>query len=461
MSASQPQSSESKPEPKDTVGSAAGEPGGAQVSYPSRRARREAEAAAAEAQVQNAAAAKASVKGQAGSKRVGNRRAPSGAPVPVPTNERPSVALPAAALWGKDIPTSPDTTTSTSLAGSNTEPTATLPFPDTHVPVPAETPQLTDESAPVLVSPDVPVPVAALDAPNVKVTPGAALKLRAGRDLPAAVGVGLGLLALVLFGLLLLPLAFLAIVVGFGVVGVWEVNRALELRGIAVPVIPVFIGAVAIPVSAYFSGSEGLLFAFAASAATVLIYRTLDPAEGSARSVFAGVFVLAWIPFMISFALVVLHGSLGTGDAPLAVGLAPGRGSLLVAVMLLLVVANDTFGYLVGAFLGKHPMAPKISPKKSWEGFAGSIGGAIIVAVLCAIFLLHLPWWIGLILAVGMVAAATAGDLAESMVKRELGIKDMGNILPGHGGVMDRLDSILFGSPMAFLLFAVMGLLPG
>jgi phosphatidate cytidylyltransferase len=122
--------------------------------------------------------------------------------------------------------------------------------------------------------------------------------------------------------------------------------------------------------------------------------------------------------------------------------------------MLLLVVSNDTFGYLVGASLGKHPMAPKISPKKSWEGFAGSIGGAMLIVILACIFILDKPLWVGVVLAVGLVAASTAGDLAESMVKRELGIKDMSSILPGHGGVMDRLDSIVFASPVAFVLFS-------
>jgi len=130
-------------------------------------------------------------------------------------------------------------------------------------------------------------------------------------------------------------------------------------------------------------------------------------------------------------------------------------GAWQIATLLLLVVANDTFGYLVGASLGKHPMAPKISPKKSWEGFAGSIGGATAVGVIAAVFLLDKPWWVGVALAVGMVAAATAGDLSESMVKRELGIKDMSSILPGHGGVMDRLDSIVFASPVAFILYSI------
>jgi phosphatidate cytidylyltransferase len=119
-------------------------------------------------------------------------------------------------------------------------------------------------------------------------------------------------------------------------------------------------------------------------------------------------------------------------------------------------VSNDTFGYIVGASFGKHPMAPKISPKKSWEGFAGSVAGAMIIGVLACVLILDKPWWVGLVLATGMVAASTAGDLAESMVKRELGVKDMSSILPGHGGVMDRLDSIVFAAPVAYVLFALL-----
>jgi phosphatidate cytidylyltransferase len=129
-------------------------------------------------------------------------------------------------------------------------------------------------------------------------------------------------------------------------------------------------------------------------------------------------------------------------------------GAWQIVTLLLLGVSNDTFGYLVGASLGTHPMAPKISPKKTWEGFGGSIAGAMVIGVLACLFVLDKPWWVGAVLAVGMVAAATAGDLAESMVKRELGIKDMSSILPGHGGVMDRLDSIVFASPVAFILFS-------
>ncbi|CAI3795292.1 phosphatidate cytidylyltransferase [Pseudarthrobacter sp. MM222] len=277
---------------------------------------------------------------------------------------------------------------------------------------------------------------------------------KAGRNLPAATAVGLGMLLVVLGGLLFLPLGFALVVTTFAVFGVWEIFRALEAAGTRLPIIPVMVGTVAMPLAAYFGGSESLLFAMLLSSVAILLWRSLEGAAGSARSIFAGVFTLAWVPFLISFAVLPLHAT--GGQTP--VGLWPGgfipQGAWQVATLLLLVVSNDTFGYLVGASLGKHPMAPKISPKKTWEGFAGSIAGAMVIGVLASLLVLDKPWWVGAVLAVGMVAAATAGDLAESMVKRELGIKDMSSILPGHGGVMDRLDSIVFASPVAFILFS-------
>ena len=278
---------------------------------------------------------------------------------------------------------------------------------------------------------------------------------KAGRNLPAAVVVGLAMLFAVLGGLLLLPLAFVAVTTTFAIFGVWEIYRALEANGTRMPIIPVMTGTVAMPFAAYLGGIESLLFAMLLSSVAVLLWRSIESAAGSANSIFAGVFTLGWVPFFISFAVLPLHAA--GGATPL--GLWPGgtvpHGAWQVAVMLLLVVSNDTFGYLVGASLGKHPMAPKISPKKSWEGFAGSVAGAMVIGVLASLFLLDKPWWVGVILAVGLVAASTAGDLAESMVKRELGIKDMSSILPGHGGVMDRLDSIVFASPVAFVLYGL------
>ncbi len=277
---------------------------------------------------------------------------------------------------------------------------------------------------------------------------------KAGRNLPAATAVGLGMLLVVLGGLLLLPLGFVLVVTTFAIFGVWEIFRALEASGTRLPIIPVMVGTVAMPLAAYFGGQESLLFAMLLSSVAVLLWRSLEGAAGSARSIFAGVFTMAWVPFLISFAVLPLHTSGGeTPVGPWPDGVVP-PGAWQIATLLLLVVSNDTFGYLVGASLGKHPMAPKISPKKTWEGFSGSIAGAMVIGVLASIVVLDKPWWVGAVLAVGMVAAATAGDLAESMVKRELGIKDMSSILPGHGGVMDRLDSIVFASPVAFILFS-------
>lgn len=280
---------------------------------------------------------------------------------------------------------------------------------------------------------------------------------KAGRDLPAAITVGVILLVLVIGSLLFYPVAFVALATVFACAGVWEVTRAVAGRGIKAPLTPVMVGALAMPSAAYFAGSEGLLFALVASAGATVLWRSLDPEPGAIKSILAGLFSLMWIPFLLSFVFLMLRSDNGA-TLGMTLDLAHlNPGVVQVIIMLLLVVANDTFGYLVGVLFGKHPMAPKISPKKSWEGFAGSLGGATLVAIPATVFLLDQHWWVGLALAIGMVFAGTGGDFAESMVKRELGVKDMSNLLPGHGGVMDRLDSILFAAPVAYAIFTVLG----
>ncbi|GHD07714.1 phosphatidate cytidylyltransferase [Zhihengliuella salsuginis] len=264
---------------------------------------------------------------------------------------------------------------------------------------------------------------------------------RAGRNLPAAIAVGLILLAVVLAGLFLFPVAFVATVAVFGVFGCWEVARALNVADVDVPLVPLAAGSVALPFAAHYGGAEALGFGVAGTVVLIVLWRLIEGGSGVVKSITASTGVFLWVPFLMSFAVLLF---------------AQEKGPFMVATMLLLVVANDTFGYLVGAFFGKHAMAPKISPKKSWEGFAGSIAGATLVAIGAAVFLLEVPWWVGVPLAVATVAAATTGDLSESMVKRELGIKDMSNLLPGHGGVMDRLDSIVFAAPAAYLMAVVL-----
>lgn len=269
----------------------------------------------------------------------------------------------------------------------------------------------------------------------------AAKPSKAGRNLPAAISVGLLMLGAVLVGLFWFPLALLAMVVLLAALGSWEVARATSQARVHVPVLPLYFAALLLPGAAYFGGLEALGFAYAGSLLVIVLSRILEGLKNAAPSIMASIFIISWIPLLLSFAILLL---------------ADENGTWLIATALLLVVANDTFGYIVGVLFGKHPMAPKISPKKSWEGFAGSVAGAIVIGVLAAHYVLDMPWWAGSILAVFTVIAATTGDLSESMVKRELGIKDMSNLLPGHGGVMDRLDSVLFAIPLVYLVSHLM-----
>lgn len=328
---------------------------------------------------------------------------------------------------------------------------------------PAAEPVLEQAPEPVSAAQVTGLPVIPVPEGPIAPMPATAVALKAprtpkaGRDLPAAITVGVSLLILVIGSLLFYPVAFVAVATLFVCVGSWEVHRAIAAKGISAPLVPVMAGALAMPASAYFAGAEGLMFALAASSAAVLLWRAVESAQGAVKSIMSGIFILIWVPFLLSFVFLMLRSEFGsTTELTLDLG-AINPGVIQVLIMLLLVVANDTFGYLVGVLFGKHPMAPKISPKKSWEGFAGSLAGATLVAIPATVFLLDQHWWVGLALAIGLVMAGTAGDFAESMVKRELGIKDMSNLLPGHGGVMDRLDSILFAAPVAYAIFTVLG----
>ena len=122
-----------------------------------------------------------------------------------------------------------------------------------------------------------------------------------------------------------------------------------------------------------------------------------------------------------------------------------------VMTFVVLVSCNDTFGYIVGVLIGKHPLAPKISPKKSWEGLAGSLIFTVAGGVLAFTYIMELQWWIGIIVGLMIVFTATCGDLIESAMKRDLALKDMGSLLPGHGGMLDRLDSVLISAPALWL----------
>lgn len=274
--------------------------------------------------------------------------------------------------------------------------------------------------------------------PMVPVPP-AERRGRAGRNLKAAFGVGVSLGAVILLTLYTWKVAFVGVVAIAIVLGLWELANALGAARIRVPVVPVVIGAVAMLVAAYTGGPEPLLVALAITVLGVLAWRLPEGRDGFVRDVTAGMFAAVYVPFLAGFAVLLLR---------------PDDGPDRVVVFILVTVLSDVGGYVAGVLLGRHPMAPRVSPKKSWEGFVGSIvfsavGGAVVV-----------PWLVdgsraeGVAIGVALMLAATLGDLGESMIKRDLDIKDMGQLLPGHGGIMDRLDSLLPAAPVAFLLLA-------
>ncbi|GAA4108432.1 hypothetical protein GCM10022415_01050 [Knoellia locipacati] len=262
-------------------------------------------------------------------------------------------------------------------------------------------------------------------------------KTKAGRDLPAAIGVGVGLAALVIASLAFHRELFLPVLVVAIVLGAWEMRRAVRQAGVDVPFVPVVIGAVSMLLSAYYRGPEALVLTFGLTCIGILVWRVADGLDGAMRDISGALFVALYPCFLGGFASLLL---------------APEDGHLRIIYFILVTVASDIGGYAFGVFLGKHPMAPSLSPKKSWEGFAGSAFTCAVVGALGLTFLLDGVWWQGAVIGVVVAAAATIGDLIESSIKRDLGIKDMGTLLPGHGGLMDRLDSLVVCIPVVWAL---------
>jgi phosphatidate cytidylyltransferase len=281
-------------------------------------------------------------------------------------------------------------------------------------------------------SPLEPVPMQAVPPPE--------RRTRAGRNLWAAVGVGLALGVVVLVALYVWKPAFVAVILAAAVLGVWELTHAFAADRIRVPVVPLAVGAAAIVVSAYAGGSEAMLVALALTVLAVMLWRAPENPKGYVRDVTASTFAALYVPFLAGFAALMLRDD---------------DGADRVVVFIALVVLSDVGGYVAGVLFGRHPMAPTVSPKKSWEGLGGSAlfwaaGGAATFPTL----LDGAAAWQGALVGLAVMVTATLGDLGESMIKRDLGIKDMGSLLPGHGGIMDRLDSLLPAAPVAYLLFS-------
>jgi phosphatidate cytidylyltransferase len=262
---------------------------------------------------------------------------------------------------------------------------------------------------------------------------------RAGRNLPVAVGMGLAMGGLVLGTLYASKPVFLGVMIVGIVIGMYEFTRALSVKDMSAPFIPLAAGATAILITSYVSGRHAMTAAMLFTIPLLIAWRVPRGSDGFVADLSSSLLALLYVGFLAGFAGLMLAAD--DGDR---------RMTCFVAT----VVASDVGGYAAGVLFGKHLMAPRISPKKSWEGLAGSILMCALLGYILCTTLLHTSWWQGVVFGLAVVVSATLGDLGESMMKRDLGIKDMGTLIPGHGGILDRLDSLLPTAPVAWAVLA-------
>jgi phosphatidate cytidylyltransferase len=274
----------------------------------------------------------------------------------------------------------------------------------------------------------------------------------AGRSLSKSIAVGLLLGGAFLLSVLIYKELFMVLAAAAAGIGAWELSTALRIKGWYVPRVPSVVGAVLIMPAAFYGGAEAQWLVSLATVAALIIWRTahllwerrqapMQAFLSTLRDFAASAFVVIYLPLMTSFGILLLRR--------------PEDGALWVIAYVATVSMIDTMGYLVGRKLGKHQMAPGVSPKKSIEGLMASIIAGTATSFAFVIWGFNGAWWQALLFAAVMLLAAVFGDLAESLIKRDLGVKDMSSLLPGHGGMMDRLDSILPASLIAYLFASI------
>jgi phosphatidate cytidylyltransferase len=268
-----------------------------------------------------------------------------------------------------------------------------------------------------------------------------------GRSLSKSVAVGLLLGAVFLLSVLIYKELFMALAAAAAGAGAWELSTALRLKGWYVPRVPAVVGSILIMPATFYGGAELQWLLSLAIVAALILWRTVHllwearetPSQAIAhtlRDYAASAFVVIYLPLMTSFTMLLLRRA---------------DGAAWIITFVVTVSMIDTAGYLVGRKLGRHKLAPGVSPKKTWEGLLASISAGVLTALVFTKVFWNFDWWIGVVLAAGLLLAAVFGDLAESLIKRDLGVKDMSSLLPGHGGVMDRLDSILPSALITYL----------
>lgn len=259
-----------------------------------------------------------------------------------------------------------------------------------------------------------------------------AINKKAGRKLLPSIAISFLLLGLIFGSIYIAPLLFFALIWTVIMIGIKEITSAYQMGGIKLPSIVLMIAATVLLVATWNGNTQGL--AVSAGLVVPILMITLliiSQADFIKRSTSA-VFIIFYLAFLGGFILLLANH--------------PDGGTRIFALVAL-IACNDTFAYIAGVLIGKHKLAPSISPKKSWEGLIGGgiaavVGGAIIFSLL-----FESAWYVGALVGLMTVVTATCGDLIESAIKRDLAIKDMSNLLPGHGGMMDRLDSALFTAP--------------
>lgn len=272
-----------------------------------------------------------------------------------------------------------------------------------------------------------------------------------GRSLSKSVAVGLFLAGLFLASILIYKELFILLAIAATAVGAWELSTALRTKGWYVPRVPAVVGSVIIMPATYFGGPVLQWLVSLGIVAALILWRTVhllwerrkanfQTVLDTIRDFGAAAFLVIYLPLTLSFTMLLLRRD---------------DGAYWVLAFVTTVALIDSAGYLFGRVFGKHKLAPGVSPKKTWEGLLASILIGTLSAVSFTVFLLGGQWWVGLILAAGIILAAVFGDLAESLIKRDLGIKDMSKLLPGHGGMMDRLDSLLPSALMTYLVMVV------
>jgi phosphatidate cytidylyltransferase len=267
-----------------------------------------------------------------------------------------------------------------------------------------------------------------------------AINKKAGRKLIPSIIVGLGLLAIIFTTMAFVPILFAAFVLIAVLLALHELSSAFNAREIKVNFAQLLIATSAMITSAWFAGLPGLAISFVASVIFLLFLQLLRGTEGFVKNATGTAFALMYPGFVSGFIFLLARS---------------GDGFAYICVLVFIVGLNDTFAYLTGVLIGKHPMAPKISPKKTWEGFIGGLLFCSIGTALTFDYFLERDYWIGALAGIAGVLAATVGDLIESAIKRDLALKDMGSVLPGHGGMLDRIDSALITAPVFWLIIEI------